>query len=244
MNWFEIFKRLGLGKNSGAIYSYILGSNKPAIIFHIAKELNLSRSEVYRNLEILLDKKFIEKVSLGKRSGYLVSDVDIVKQEFYKVQDKTNQFIEKSFKDSGKYLPKQLEYFYGPSGIQQVFDDVIKRTPKGETFYRYTSEKDLEKVNSYLSKNYRLDRDKKKLERLVISNPISGSKKKSRLERFVKFIPPTEDLFDQNIIQIIYADSLAFINLNKEEAYILRDKNLATFQSVIFKQLYKKLGRQ
>ena len=99
----------------------------------------------------------------------------------------------------------------------------------------------MAKVNRYLSPNYRIAREKKKLERLVISNPISGKQKRPRLERFIKYIPSEANLFDQNIIHLIYRDRFSFINLNTEKAFIIEDKALADFQKVIFNQLYKKL---
>ncbi len=144
-------------------------------------------------------------------------------------------------KKKEKDFPKHITYLKGPSGIRAAFDDVIERMPKGEMFYRYTSERDVAAVNRYLSPDYRIRRDKKKLERRVISNPISGKAKRSRLERFIKFIPQQTDMFDHNIIQLVYADSVAFINLNTEEVSIIRDRELARFQSVIFNQLYGKL---
>ena len=122
-----------------------------------------------------------------------------------------------------------------------VFDDTIAHTPKGQTFYRYTSERDLSRVNRYLSPGYRGARDKKKLERLVISNARSGAQKRSRLERFIKYMPEGTLQFDQNIIQIVYGKRLAFINLNSEEAFVIEDAALADFQKVIFSQLYRRL---
>ncbi len=134
-----------------------------------------------------------------------------------------------------------MRVFSGPKGIRDVFDDVISHSKKRDTFYRYTSERDLDSVNSYLSKDYRKRRDAKHLERLVISNPVSAKRKSSRLERFIKYFPKEVSLFDQNIIQLIYGERVAFIDLNKEEAFVIENQALADFQKVIFKQLYKKL---
>jgi hypothetical protein len=140
-----------------------------------------------------------------------------------------------------RLLPEHVRYFKGFAGVRAVFDDVIHHTPRRGTFYRYTSERDLDAVNRYLAPSYRKERDEKKLERLVISNPVSGSQKRPRLERFVRYIPPEADLFNQDVIQLVYGSRLAFINLLKEEAFIIEDKALADFQKVIFNQLFKKL---
>lgn len=142
-----------------------------------------------------------------------------------------------------KDVPQSVRFLHGPAGIRAAFDDVISHTPKGDTFFRYTSERDLAKVNKYLARDYRERRDKKKLERLVISNAVSGSQKKSRLERFVKFIPRDTDQFEQNIIQLIYGECVSIIDLTTEEVVIIENKQLTDFQKVVFKLLYKQLGR-
>jgi hypothetical protein len=134
-----------------------------------------------------------------------------------------------------------LKILKGRNDIRAVFDDVITHTAKSGTFFRYTSETDLAAVNAYLSPDYRARRDAKHLERRVISNPISGSQKRRRLERFIKFIGAGDDMFDQNIIEIIYEDRVAFIDLNAEEAIIIENAPLANFQKVIFRRLYKRL---
>jgi hypothetical protein len=76
---------------------------------------------------------------------------------------------------------------------------------------------------------------------LVISNPVSGKQKRSRLERFIKFIPSNFDLFQQNIIQLIYGDRISLIDLNTNRVVIIENKALAEFQKIIFQQLYRNL---
>lgn len=155
----------------------------------------------------------------------------------------TAALVAKEMKVREKDVPHHIRFLYGPSGIRAAFDDVITHSKKGDTFFRYTSEKDLQKVNSYLANDYRLRRDKKKLERKVISNAISGSQKKSRLERFIKFIPEESEQFEQNIIELVYGERVSIIDLNTEEVVIIENKKLADFQKVIFKLLYKRLER-
>lgn len=236
-----IFERLGFKKNAHKIYETLLSkNNQPMSISQLAILLGITRQEVYRNINSLTSHEFIKKTMIGKRSYYSAHNPKRIKKEFEKISEDVSKSIAIiSHKEEEK--SDDIKYMKGANGIRFVFDDVIGHTPKGGTFYRYTSERDLDKVNSYLSKDYRSNRDKKKLERLVISNPVSGKQKRPRLERFIKFIPPEVDLFNQNIIQLVYGDRLAFINLNKEEAFIIEDKFLADFQKVIFKQLYKKL---
>jgi sugar-specific transcriptional regulator TrmB len=241
MNLQTIFKRLGFGKHASRIYEVISGNKKPILIAHISKKSDVARFEIYRNLNPLLKAGFIKKELIGKRTYYIANNPDKIHRAFVEVSETSSSMITNRVQSFEKELPTHIKYFKGFSGIQSVFDDVINHTPKGGTFYRYTSEQNLDEVNKYLSKDYRLKRDKKKLERLVISNPLSGKQKRPRLERFIKYIASEKSQFDQNIIQLVYGSRVAFINLNDEQAYIIEDKQLADFQTVIFNQLYKKL---
>jgi sugar-specific transcriptional regulator TrmB len=211
------------------------------LVTALSNATGIARFEIYRNLKPLLSALFIKKVLKGKRTYYTAENPNKIHETFIKISKQSSLAIGRSVRNFEKELPAHIKYFKGFSGIQSVFDDVISHTPKGGIFYRYTSEQNLDAVNKYLSRNYRLQRDKKKLERLVISNPLSGKQKRPRLERFIKYIPSEKSRFDQNIIQIVYGNRVAFINLNDEQAYIIEDKQLADFQTVIFNQLYKKL---
>ena len=236
-----IFARLGFGKNAHKVYRLLLKHKEGLLVAHIASGLGIDRPEVYRNLKQLLKHHFVDQSPLGKRTLYIAKSPKHIKDEFELISTKVGNVTQKIQKEMSDDIPTTIRYLKGFSGIRAVFDDVITNTKRGGTFYRYTSENDLARVNKYLSPNYRENRDKKKLERLVISNPASGKQKKSRLERFIKYIPTETVAFDQNIIQLIYGEHVAFINLNTEEAFVIKDPVLASFQAVIFNQLYKKL---
>lgn len=241
MDFAEVFSRLGLGMHSAEVYAVLLASKEPMLVAHLAASVGISRTQAYRNIEELLEMGFIRKVPLGKRHGYYAEHPERIEKKFASALRKTEAVTERYAKARERDVPRHVRFFSGAQGIRDVFDDVMDHTPRGATFYRYTSERDLAAVNRYLSPSYRARRDKKKLERLVISNPVSGKQKRARLERFIKYIEPEAALFDQNVIQLIYGKRLAFINLSTEEAFIIEDEALASFQRVIFGQLYRKL---
>jgi sugar-specific transcriptional regulator TrmB len=236
----EIFRRLGLPKHSDAVYS-LLQRKGPIMATHICVAANLHRPAVYRALSSLLAHRFVYVTEKGCRKFYHAANPGLIASAFAQTSENVAEIMAKKIVADDLYKQKEIRLLNGFKGIQAAFDDVITHMKHGETFYRYTSEKDLDKVNKYLSKNYRILRDKKKLERMVISNPVSGMRKKPRLERFVKYIPPEIDLFDQNIIQLVYGDRLSFIDLNTERVLIIENKALADFQKIIFRQLYDKL---
>ena len=236
----EIFKRLGITKHASKVYTLLLKSG-PLLATDIVSRTRLYRPGVYRALYELLDEKLLIKTKKGKRYLWSAASPKRLTSLFKDAVRQAEALEPKTILATEEIVTDSIKLFHGPEGIRSVFNDVIGHTKRGDTFYRYTSERDLDHVNSYLSKDYRARRDEKKLERLVISNPISGSRKTSRLERFVKYMPPEAGLFTQNVIEMVYGDRIAFIDLNTEESLIIENPALAEFQKVIFKQLYKKL---
>jgi hypothetical protein len=129
----------------------------------------------------------------------------------------------------------------GNTAVADLFTDVLRHSKTGETFYRYTSERDVDAVNAQLPPSYRNERDKKKLERLVISNALSAKQKKPRLERFIKFLDGNREAFDHNVIQLVYADRVSILDLSTNKGVIIENSTFAAFQKTIFKALYKRL---
>ena len=236
-----IFQRLGLPKHAHQVY-HSLRQHGPLLVADIARIAGLHRPAVYAALDDLLKHRFVLAKKDGKRRLYEVTNPQLIAEQFATISNRAADSAAKLILQKEKHFDEQVRFLEGPAGIRTAFDDVISHTPRGETFYRYTSEKDLARVNSYLSPDYRARRDAKKLERLVISNPVSGKQKRSRLERFIRYIPQAHSLFDQNIIQIIYGDRLLFIDLDTEKVVIIENRALAEFQKVIFRQLFNSLN--
>lgn len=243
MELVDIFKRLGYPKHTDVIYDVLSKSGEPLSVSLLAKQSSVSRVVVYRSLEKLEANELVMRVSIGKRTQYQANSAYKLTEAIRTMEEEAEATVEKYMKIRQKDTPKNIRFLYGPSGIRMAFDDVIEHAKRGETFFRYTSEKDLAKVNSYLARDYRIRRDKKKLERMVISNTTSGSQKKSRLERFIRYIPADADQFEQNIIQLVYGKRVSIIDLSKEEVVIIENQQLADFQKTIFKLLYKRLER-
>lgn len=241
-----IFKRLGMSKHSAKLYAD-LQKYSPILTSNLVSKSRLHRPAVYKSLYELEKLGFIIKIKKGKRFVWQALDQQKILDQFSLQTKNVEKIILGTKPASGQtegnrtHISPSMRILHGPEGIRAAFDDVIEHSDRCSTFYRYTSEQDLDAVNAYLSKDYRKKRDAKKLERKVISNPVSGRQKKPRLERFIKYIEPESDLFIQNIIQIIYKDRLALIDLNTEQAIIIENAALADFQKVIFRQLYKKL---
>ncbi|MDO8521576.1 MAG: hypothetical protein Q7S52_05670 [bacterium] len=122
-----------------------------------------------------------------------------------------------------------------------MYEDILATLSKGGIFYRYSSTKEARREGFYVPKNYRARRDAKKLERYVITSKGSASRKSPRLERAIKTIPPSSDLFAYNITQLIYGPKVAFVDYNTETAIIIENPIIAKFQERLFKLLYQRL---
>jgi sugar-specific transcriptional regulator TrmB len=234
----EIFDRLGFPKHSDSVYG-VLETSGPHSVSAIGKRIRVHRPAIYRSLLALVKAGLVSEKTFGKRPFYIAESHDRIARLFSgeTLKVKAVEKAERNVKNS----MGSIRYFEGERGITSIFNDVAEHCKKGETFYRYTSERDLDEVNKYLPTNYRKRRDTKRLERLVISNPESGKKKRNRLERFIKYLGSDKESFHQNAIQIIYGSRIAFIDLNTHKAFIIENKTLAEFQKSIFKALYRRL---
>ena len=67
-------------------------------------------------------------------------------------------------------------------------------------------------------------------------------KKKPRLERAIKVVPPKYGLFDFGITQLIYGDKIAFIDYNTDTATIIENPVIARFQATLFKIMFDQLA--
>lgn len=119
----------------------------------------------------------------------------------------------------------------------------MESLPKGSVFYRISAENDVEKSNSYLPKDYREKRDKKQLERMVISSSKAAFPKQKRLERDILIIPKLYDAFDQDVTMTIYGDKVAYIDFSNESSIVIENPMIADFQKKLFILLQKLLER-
>ena len=237
----EVFQRLGYPKHAGRIYAALGSAREGASVTVLAQKAGVSRVVVYRNLKVMMHDHLIHALNHGKRKRYVVGSPARLFTLMRMTDHHVSREVVRWITSAEQQTPRYIQFLNGEKGIRFAFDHIINHTPKGETFYRYTSEQNLAEVNRYLAKDYRARRDRKRLERLVISNAVSGKQKRSRLERFIKFIPEETCQFEQNIIQLIYGNYVSVIDISAKQVMIIESKQLADFQKVIFHLLYKRL---
>ncbi|MFA5917660.1 MAG: helix-turn-helix domain-containing protein [Candidatus Gracilibacteria bacterium] len=241
-NFIPILESIGLQKNSAIIYLALLEQGKSTIT-EITNYTSLHRVQIYRLLPFLLESGFIILSKRGKRKYYFPASPDKINEAYKEMQERNKGNIGKLLDIYGNLNKKPIiTYDEGKKGITNVFNDIIDSSKTGDTFYRITSETDVEKINNeYLPKDYREKRDKKDLERYVIMSSNAAKIKRPRLEREIKIIPENTIEFKDNVLMTIYANKIAFIDFNTETSIIIENKDMADFQKKIFKLLYKSL---
>jgi sugar-specific transcriptional regulator TrmB len=232
----DIFKRLDLPKHADAVY-LALEKGGPMHASAIARSARVHRPALYLSLAALKEKKLLTLTTFGKRTFYAAKPRAHIDALLHGARAASDALLaERPARSS-----MGIRYFEGDKGITAVFTDVLEHSKRGDTFYRYTSERDLDAVNRLLPSDYRNKRDAKRLERQVISNPESGARKRSRLERFIKYLGNDKESFRHNAIQLIYGSRIAFIDLNEKRSFIIDNSTLADFQKTIFRALYRRL---
>lgn len=202
----------------------------------------LHRPYAYKTIRVLLDKKIVNRtLSKNKKLYSAIPPIqirNILEEQKDEVSSKL-EILQELY--VAPHLETTVTHFQGKKGVMAIFSDLVHIQKKGDIFYRFTSERDTEYANTFLPKDYRMIRDKKSLERFVISSVEAASAKQKRLERALKVIPKNEAHFNQDCIQLIYRNKVAFINLTKVQGILIEDENMASFQREIFKLLYKRL---
>jgi sugar-specific transcriptional regulator TrmB len=238
---YDFFTLLGFSDKEELVYTLLVQYGALSIA-DIVKRSPLHRPYTYKTVSSLLAKQVIDEQRIGKRKVYSAKPPHTLKALLETLTTKAQRelsLLEETY--SAPNLVSIVKTIQGKKTITEIFADLVHSLKKGDVFYRYTSEENTEYVNRLLPKDYRELRDKKDLERFVIANVSSGSVKQGRLNRAMKIIPNKESTFNQNCIQLIYGNKLAFIDITNEQGIIIENANLAQFQKEIFKMLYKRL---
>jgi sugar-specific transcriptional regulator TrmB len=237
----NFLKSVGFSDREYMIY-YTLVTSGGLTITELAKKVHIHRPYVYKTLRELITKGVVFEHGQARKKTYTAVSPRVCKnllEERIEGVSASLNALEEEYKDEQGGVT--ITSFEGRKGITAMFDDVVTTQKKGDVFFRYTSEKDTEYVNTFLSPNYRRIRDAKHLERFVIANTTSAKTKKNRLERAMKVLNEKESPFASNCIQTIYGNKIAFINIAKKRGFVIEDADLAQFQKEIFKALYKRI---
>jgi len=240
--YLHILSQLGLSEHASKIYIALLEWWSSSLS-QITEATGLQRVQIYRTLPVLLDRGFIFVIQKWKRKIYSPASPDILKSEYKELQKNTFHVLDElseTYRNSENQT--NIVFGEGKKAIENVYHDVLSTLPKGWMFYRISSEVNSQEIfDTYLPKDYRRDRDKKWIERMIIYSDKTAALKQKKLEREMRTIDSRVMQFDDNIMFTIYGDKLSLIDFNKETAIIIESPEMARFQEKVFRLLFKKL---
>jgi sugar-specific transcriptional regulator TrmB len=242
-NYQWILAKLGIPEKAVTLYIDLLdhGRSSPS---EIVARTGLHRPEVYRYLPFLIDKWLVVNSKTGKRQFFTAWSPEKIAELLSELEQNADYVIRGLHE---KYIvmnqKPHVEYREGRKGVTAVFADIVSTLGDDETFYRVTSEVDVEKVNTYLPANYRTVRDKKKLQRYVIMSANAAKVKQKRLDRDLVVMPQSMDDFRDNVLMTIYGHKVAYIDFNTETAITIANPIIAEFQKKLFKLAYNSLKK-
>lgn len=243
MKYDQALARIGLSEKESMVYVALIETG-PATVSAISRKSRLHRPVIYRVLPELQARGLVTATPKGKLTLYAAEPPEKLETLLREVRSALRDEVIPELKGlfqsaSSRPTVKVLE---GAGGIAFVFDDLLDSLKSGETYYRYSSVREsVYRTGKYLPPRYKERRERKRIERLVITSEAARRLLAPSLERDEKIVPESFDLFDDNITQIIYADKVAFIDYNTETALIIENPVLAGFQRKLFRLLYNKL---
>lgn len=235
----KILTSLGLTPAEAEMYLTLIQHGQ-GTVSHISRESTLHRPAIYAAIPLLREKGLISQRRVGKLIHYAAENPERLRVLADVVHEELDTVIPQLIDRHSKKTP-YVRRLDGKAGVHAVYEDILRTLKPGEEFYRYSSENVNDARQVGLPKNYEKQRDKMKIERLVITNPEYIAAREPKLEESLKVVPDEFLPFDHHVSQIIYGDKIAFIDFNQPIATIIENPTLARFQKDIFKMLFKRL---
>jgi predicted DNA-binding transcriptional regulator len=235
----KTLQKIGFDKNEAKVYLALLELHE-GLPTDISRKTKLHRPLVYKALSVLIDKGLVSLASKGKRKTYVAESPEKLETLFRELEQNFFADIEDLhfLYETSQKKPTVL-YAQGEDAIRDVYRDVVESTEKGDRYYRYSSVKAI-KREKFLPKNYREIRDRKGLERWMITG--AGAKANpNKLGRSIKRIPKSFDPFEDDINVVMYKDKVAIVDYPSLATITIQHKAFAEFQKKIFKLLFSKL---
>jgi predicted DNA-binding transcriptional regulator len=235
----NILTAIGLTKDAISVYLFLL-RNPNMLPAHIARETKLYRVQVYKAIAELEEKKLILMSSQGKRVTYSAESPTRLEQIFHEIEESFLDTVEDMHKEYNAGGTKPVVSIHGgEQAIRDAYSDMVHTLGKNESYYRYSSVAHFKK-STHVPRGYEVTRDRKGLERFVITGAKNNPHTK-RLGRSVKIVPPEYDLFQDGINVLIYKDRVVVIDYVSDTTITIKHKVYAEFQRKLFKLLYSKL---
>lgn len=239
----KILENLWLSKNEISIYLNLL-NNWNSNISEISKKTWINRPAIYSTIPNMIESWLIIEILKWKRKHYSASNPEILKTYLNKIE-KDFDFIYEELEETYKKrkIRSNLQSLDWKKWIKSIFADIVNTLNKWDVFYRYSSRKSLDK-KWYLPENYKKIRNEKMLERFVITNDfLDKNKTTQKIKKQSVIIPKKYDLFEDDIIKVIYKNKVAVIDYNSNQGFIIENNMFANFERKLFKLLFQFLKK-
>ncbi|MFA7194033.1 MAG: helix-turn-helix domain-containing protein [Candidatus Paceibacterota bacterium] len=237
----SLLQNLGLDKHEAFIYEKLLEKETNSIS-DIERTTKLHRPQIYMALHKLQEKSLVHTINKGKRKYYTATSPQAIEQLFTQKEKEFFDYVENlhhTYEKSHSSKP-DVTFSEGKEAIQKTYSDIPKSLKKDDMYYRYMPVSKLYR-SKYIPKNYREERDKKGLERLIITSKHTMHAKSNHLTRSVKAVPPTFDLFEYEMSLTMYKDKVVLVDFETESVIEIKHQRFAEFQKKVFKLLFSKL---
>lgn len=242
MNDIQILMHIGLSKEESLIYSFLIKKRYQSIT-DISKNTGLYRHTIYKIIPNLIDYWLVSQMIKWKRKLFLAESPENL-NNLYERNSLNFKNLLGRFQDIYKSIderPTSVKVIEWENFSKFVFEDIWNTLDKNGEYYRYSSKKKFdEKDNMPLYKSLR---DKKEIQRYIITSESLNKNKPKRLEHEVAIIPEKFDLFTDNISKVIYKNKVGIIDYNNEISFIFENNKLADFEKKLFKLLFKYLKK-
>jgi sugar-specific transcriptional regulator TrmB len=140
MKIYETLERIGLPEPSVKIYLALFeyGHCNPS---DIARHADMHRTDVYRFLPLLEDRRLVTRFLSGKRTLYRANDPKHLREMLTSLESRLDIVIETLQEKQQKVGEGIFEYGRGADAIRSIHEQSIDEIPLDSTIYRYSSRK-------------------------------------------------------------------------------------------------------
>ncbi len=232
----EVLVGVGLPQKAALIYVSLLRKSRMDVA-DITRTTGIKRATCYEHLEILLEKNFIVRVPIGKRTFYSAHEPQKILADFKKRTEAFESSVEAMSALHHQATNKPRVIFYeGKREMARIYDDLFKTVGDGysifpaDTFFESFSEAEYDAFDKTMGdhsfKSYDLFVKSKYLKRIKEIREKNGSDGK-----LSKTLPES---FKTNVDVLIYGDKVALMSLRDLSAVVIENKDIAE----LFKQMH------
>ena len=233
----ETLAEMGLNKKSAALYLSLLGKSRMGVA-ELARESGIKRATCYEHLEELLQKDFVTRTPIGKRTYYSAVSPDKVlsafKRKTAKLEERVGEML--ALHEQATNKPK-VTFYEGKREIKRVYEDLYKTF--GDTYSLFPAEEffkvfteaeydEFEKSNvEHAVKARDLFIADKYYKKMIEARERSGYENQAH-----KKLP---QWFQSKVDVLIFGDKVALVSLRDLSATVIENADIAE----LFKNMHQ-----